>query len=100
MSHGPCCVLFQAGLCVLTQKSSVVIDVLSQKCFESSDQKLLYNNMPSVLELSFCGICINNRFLVKIMGKRGLGKYLKKREKFTSDWRQEAFSHKDFPIFN
>ena len=35
-SHGPYCVLFQAGLCVLSSNGSTLIDALNQKVYHSN----------------------------------------------------------------
>ena len=43
---------------------------------------------------------MNEKTMLKVMGKQDLGEFLKAREEYYDEWRFKQFSHKDFPLTN
>ena len=91
---------FQAGICIFSddKKNNIVIDVFSKKYYNVSDPKLSCSKLHDILIPCFCGLTLPDRRLVKIMGSRDLGTFLKQREIYYDSWRSREFSHPDFPI--
>ena len=52
------------------------------------------------VQLGMGGIGLNEKTMLKVMGKQDLGEFLKAREEYYDEWRSKQFSHKDFPLAN
>ena len=51
-----------------------------------------------MLELQQTGLMLSDRFLVKVMGKRGCGKFLSDREIYYNTYRCQQYGSKNFPM--
>ena len=90
----------QAGIQMIDDgyANAVVVDLIRQKFYETYDSNYNYMMIWGHVRPSPYGMTLPDRNLVQIMGRNEAGLFLKAREEFHSQWRDQEFGHPDFPV--
>ena len=69
-----------------TTDKAILIDIINSRHYVVTDPDITAYNLLNHLKISEFGLTLSDRYLVKQMGSRNAGEFLRTREEFYEKW--------------